>query len=74
MILGYTFTDYQAQGQTIVPVIVDIGCPPTGGLTPFNASVALSHRYGCEYIWLLQDFNDKLFTHHPRGRGSKREG
>ena len=65
MTLGYAFTDYWAQGKTIVPAIVDIGCPPTGRLTPFNAYVALSHRCGCEHIWLLQDFNNKLFTHHP---------
>jgi hypothetical protein len=31
------FTDYRSQGQTIQSVIVDIGRPPTGGLTPFNA-------------------------------------
>lgn len=39
---AYTFTDYHSQGQTICPVIVDIGTPPTGGLTPFNVYVALS--------------------------------
>lgn len=39
---AYAFTDYRAQGQTIAPVIVDIGCPPTGGITPFNMYVALS--------------------------------
>jgi len=32
------FTDYRAEGQTICPVIVDIGRPPSGGISPFNIS------------------------------------
>jgi hypothetical protein len=34
--LAYAFTDYQSQGQTLDPVIVDISPPPHGHLTPFN--------------------------------------
>ncbi|KAF8419986.1 hypothetical protein L210DRAFT_3425411, partial [Boletus edulis BED1] len=41
---AYAFTDYRSQGQTIENVIVDIGHPPTGELTPFNAYVALSQK------------------------------
>jgi PIF1-like helicase len=33
---AYAFTDYWGQGQTINPVIVDIGKPPSGELTPFT--------------------------------------
>ncbi|KAF8511393.1 hypothetical protein JB92DRAFT_2831208 [Gautieria morchelliformis] len=39
---AYAFTNYKAQGQTLQPVIVDIGNPPTGGLNAFNAYVAIS--------------------------------
>ncbi|KAF8598282.1 hypothetical protein BDV93DRAFT_561437 [Ceratobasidium sp. AG-I] len=37
---AYSFTDYRSQGQTMSAVIVDIGKPPSGGITPFNAYVA----------------------------------
>ena len=39
---GYAFTDYKSQGQTIENVIIDIGRPPTGKLSPFGTYVALS--------------------------------
>ncbi|KIK79554.1 hypothetical protein PAXRUDRAFT_161048, partial [Paxillus rubicundulus Ve08.2h10] len=39
---AYAFTDYHSQGQTISHTIIDIGDPPTGGLTPFNVYVTLS--------------------------------
>ena len=42
MTLAYAFTDYHGQGQTINPVLIDTGPLPSGGLTPFNAYVALS--------------------------------
>jgi hypothetical protein len=42
MTSGWAFTDIQSQGQMIDPVVVDIGRPPSGQLTPFNAYVALS--------------------------------
>jgi hypothetical protein len=42
--LAYAFTDYRSQGQTLDPVIVDIGPPPHGHLTPFNVYVALSRE------------------------------
>ena len=39
---AYAFTDYCSQAQTINYCIIDLGMPPTGQLTPFNAYVALS--------------------------------
>jgi hypothetical protein len=62
---AYAFTDYRGQGQTIVPVIVDIGRPPTGGITPFNAYVALSRAKGRQSIRLLRDFEDHMLQEHP---------
>jgi len=62
---AYAFTDYRSQGQTIEYCIVDIGSPPTGQLTPFNAYVTLSRSHGKDSIRLLRDFDDKLFTQHP---------
>src|SRR6266542_73479 len=41
MTAGYAFTDYKSQGQTIEYVIIDIGRPPTGSLSPFSVYVAL---------------------------------
>jgi hypothetical protein len=58
---AYAFTDYQAQGQTIV----DIGQPPTGGITPFNIYVALSRAKGRNWIRLLRDFDEHLLQCHP---------
>ena len=43
---SYAFTDYCSQGQTIPVVLIDIGTPPTGQLTPFNIYVALSRSRG----------------------------
>ncbi|KIL66493.1 hypothetical protein M378DRAFT_54183, partial [Amanita muscaria Koide BX008] len=62
---AYAFTDYRAQGQTLPRVIVDLGRPPTGKLTPFNAYVALSRSSGRETIKLLRDFDEKLFITVP---------
>ena len=62
---AYTFTDYRAQAQTIEYCVVDIGTPPTGRLTPFNAYVALSRSRGRNNIRLLRDFDEGLFTRHP---------
>ncbi|KAJ8586619.1 hypothetical protein M405DRAFT_743303, partial [Rhizopogon salebrosus TDB-379] len=42
---AYSFTDYRSQCQTISHTIIDIGTPPTGGLTPFNVYVALSRSH-----------------------------
>ncbi|OCH87119.1 hypothetical protein OBBRIDRAFT_736742 [Obba rivulosa] len=61
MTAAYSFTDYRAQGQTIPYVLVDIGMPPTGGLSLFNLYVALSRSSGHSTIRLLRDFDDKLF-------------
>ena len=63
--LAYAFTDYRSQGQTLEPVIVDIGRPPLGHLTPFNIYVALSRGTGRDSIRLLRDFDETLLQHHP---------
>ena len=62
---AYAFTDYRAQGQTIHPVIIDIGRPPSGELTPFNMYVALSRGISRQEIRLLRDFDDQLLKRHP---------
>ena len=62
---AYSFTDYRSQGQTIQNIIIDIGNPPSGTLTPFNIYVALSRARGRNQIQLLRDFDDKLLTKHP---------
>jgi hypothetical protein len=59
------FTDYKAQGQTICPVIIDIGNTPTAKLNPFNAYVAMSRGTGRTFVRLLRDFESDLFTKHP---------
>lgn len=46
-------------------MIVDIGRPPTGGITPFDVYVALSRAKGRESIRLLRDFDEKLLQQHP---------
>ena len=63
--LAYAFTDYRAQGQTLEPVIVDIGPPPYGRLTPFNIYVALSRGTGRDNIRLLRNFDISLLQQHP---------
>jgi len=65
MTAGYTFTDYKSQGQTIKYVIIDIGKPPTGSLSPFSVYVALSRSRGQDTIRLLRDFGANLFQNHP---------
>lgn len=66
MTAAYAFTDYQAQGQTIPYVTVDIKTPPRGGLSLFNLYVALSRSSGRATIRLLRDFDDELVLQaHP---------
>ena len=65
MTAGYAFTDYKSQGQTIEYVIIDIGKPPTGSLSPFSIYVALSRSRGRDTIRLLRDFDPNLFQNHP---------
>jgi len=65
LVPGYAFTDYKSQGQTIECVIIDIGKPLFGHLSPFGVYVALSRSRGRETIRLLRDFDDKLFQNHP---------
>jgi hypothetical protein len=63
--LAYAFTDYRSQGQTLQPILVDIGPPPYGYLTPFNIYVALSRGTGRDNIRLLRDFDHSLLQQHP---------
>ena len=63
--LAYAFTDYRSQGQTLQPVIVDIGPPPYGHLTPYNVYVALLRGTGRHNIRLLNDFDETLLQQHP---------
>ena len=65
MTAGYAFTDYKSQGQTIEYVIIDIGKPPTGALSPFSVYVALSRSRGRDTIRLLRNFDVNLFQNHP---------
>lgn len=62
---AYAFTDYRSQGQTIDPVIVNIGWPPQGHLTPFNVYVVLSRGTSHDHIRLLRDFDKTLMQQHP---------
>jgi hypothetical protein len=62
---AYAFTDYRSQGQTLPYVIVDLATPPTGGLTQFNAYVALSRSQTRSTARLLRNFEDRLFTTAP---------
>ncbi|KAH9033268.1 hypothetical protein EDB85DRAFT_1864625, partial [Lactarius pseudohatsudake] len=61
----YAFTDFKSQGQTLECVIVDIGKPPSGSLTGFNAYIALSRSRGRDTIRLLHNFDARLFPVHP---------
>jgi ATP-dependent exoDNAse (exonuclease V) alpha subunit len=63
--LAFAFTDYRAQGQSLKPVIVDIGPPPYGHLTPFNIYMALSRGTDRANIRLLRDFDESLLQQHP---------
>jgi hypothetical protein len=61
LVLGYAFTDYRSQGQTIPKVIVDIRKPKRGPpLSPFNLYVALSRGTGRDNIRILADPPDKI--------------
>lgn len=62
---GYAFTDYKSQGQTLVPVIVDIAKPPTGNLNQFNVYVAISRGQSREHMHILRKFDPYLFTRPP---------
>ncbi|KAH8987722.1 hypothetical protein EDB86DRAFT_2808658, partial [Lactarius hatsudake] len=61
--LAYTFTHIKSQGQTLECVIDDIGKPPSGSLTGFDAYVALSRSRGRDTIRLLKNFKnfDEIF-------------
>jgi hypothetical protein len=62
---AYTFTDYHGQGQTIIPRLIDIGPPPSGGSMPLKMYVALSWGQPHKTIWLPQDFDDKILQSIP---------
>ncbi|KAE9403381.1 hypothetical protein BT96DRAFT_815194, partial [Gymnopus androsaceus JB14] len=59
--LAYAFTGYRLQGQTVVPVSVNIASPPGGLLDLFTIYVALSGSLGRKAIWLLRKFDEKVF-------------
>ena len=61
---AYTFTDHKAQGQTLEPVVVDIGPIKKFMVDPFAAYMALSRSRSQHSIRLLWDFNDNIFTRH----------
>jgi hypothetical protein len=63
--LGYSFTDYRAQGQTIPNLIVDIGKTPTGSISQLNAYVALSRSRGRSSIRLLRNFQNEIIQTPP---------
>ena len=63
--LAYAFTDYRSQGQTLQPVMIDIGPPPYGYLTAFNIYVALSRGTDRDNIRLLRGFDETILQHHP---------
>jgi hypothetical protein len=50
---AYAFTDYQAQGQTLLCVVVDIATLPSGALSLFNLYIALSQSSARDTIQLL---------------------
>jgi hypothetical protein len=63
--LGYAFTDYRSQGQTMKYAIIDIADPPTGKpLSLFHIYVALSRTRGRDYIRLLRPFSHRIFSSH----------
>jgi hypothetical protein len=62
---AYAFTNYRSQGQTLPYVLIDLATPPTGGLTHFNAYVALSRSQTRDTAGLLRSFEDRLFTTPP---------
>ena len=53
------------QGQTIPYALIDIACPLTGDLMPFNMNVALSRARRKDNIRLLRNFDAKPLTTHP---------
>jgi ATP-dependent exoDNAse (exonuclease V) alpha subunit len=57
---AYAFTNYKAQGQTLQPVIVDIGNPPSGRLNAFNTYVVISRGRSHEMLRLLRNFNSSI--------------
>ncbi|KAF9230446.1 hypothetical protein BU15DRAFT_83613 [Melanogaster broomeanus] len=58
---AYACTDYRAQGQTISALVIDIGTPPSGGLSLFNLYVAMSRSGRKRQHPLLRNFDEKFF-------------
>lgn len=63
--IARAFTDYRSQGQTILPIAIDIGRPPSGSISPFNAYVALSRSKGKRSVRLVRDFEDSILQTTP---------
>ncbi len=60
-----TVAVYSMMSSSIEYVIIDIGRPPTGLLSPFSVYVALLWSRGKDTIRLLRDFDPNLFQNHP---------
>ncbi|KAF8978920.1 hypothetical protein BDQ17DRAFT_1318214 [Cyathus striatus] len=60
---AYAFTDYQAQGQMIPSVIVDVAIPPSTGHNFFNLYVTSSRSSSRTSIRLFRDFDNAIFMH-----------
>jgi hypothetical protein len=60
------FTDYRGQGQTVNPVVIDIGLPLvlSGGLT---SSDALSQGQSHQNISSFREIDEGNFTELPSG-------
>jgi ATP-dependent exoDNAse (exonuclease V) alpha subunit len=65
MTTAYALTDYKAQGQTLLPVIINIEKSPTGNLNQFNIYVAISRGQSHEFIRILHAFDTSIFTCLP---------
>lgn len=63
--LAYAFIDFKSQVQTTECILVDLGKPPSGVLTSFNAYVGLSRSHRWITIRLLHNVDEALFTTHP---------
>ena len=62
---AYAFTDYRAQGQTIPRLLIDLGKPGSGAITPFNTCVACSRAQGRAGVRFVRDVDWAQFTSHP---------
>lgn len=62
---AYAFIEYRSQGQSITYVIIEITAPPSEGLTPLKAYVALSRNVSRTNASLFWNFQDIFFKMAP---------